>query len=110
MIEAQDDEGESRVEHAESPERKDSEPGELEAASESAQASLANLQEGRRVSMLGAELPGRVLVAMAIFLVAFMIVWMFMWAALGGLGLALGWTVAAAAGAAAVKLYGDRVA
>ena len=83
--------------------------GSLDAATERAQGELETLQAGPTFSIGGVELPRRVLLAMGIFLVVFMIAWMLLWAALGGLGLALGWIVAPAVGAAAVKLYGDRV-
>ena len=64
------------------------------------------LQRGSTVSMLGAEVPTRVLGALGIFLLVFMLVYAALWALGGGLGLALGWIPAAAAGLVAIRLAG----
>ena len=80
----------------------------LEETSEEAQADLEALNEGRSISIMGTELPVRVLVAMGIFLAVFMAIWMLLWAAAGGAGLGLGWIVATVAGAVAVRLYSRR--
>ena len=66
------------------------------------------LQEGPALELLGGRLPYRVLISMAIFVVVFMLVWVGLWAVLGGLGLGLGWIVAALAGLLAVKLLAAR--
>ena len=71
---------------------------------EAADREARSLHEGRSVSLLGGEIPLRVLAAFAIFIAVFVAVLMVLWAALGGVGLALGWIVAALVGALAVKL------
>lgn len=86
----------------------DSDSGTLETAADDAGAELEKLQRGPKLSAGESEVPVPALVAIGIFVVAFMVVWMLLWAALGGLGLGLGWIVAAAVGAGAVKLYADR--
>lgn len=63
-----------------------------------------SLQEGRSFSLLGGEIPLRVLAALGIFVAVFVAVMLALWAALGGIGLALGLIVGALAGALAVKL------
>ncbi len=62
------------------------------------------LQAGPGFSLFGGEVPYRVLVAFAIFIVVFLAVWAGLWALLGGIGIALGWILAALAGALAVRL------
>jgi hypothetical protein len=64
------------------------------------------LQEGPGISLFGAEIPYRVLIAIAVFVVVFVAVWAAVWALLGGIGLALGWIFAAVVGALAVRLVG----
>jgi hypothetical protein len=91
-------------------EREDEErsPGRLDELRSTADAEVERLQRGRTISMLGAEVPVRVLIALGVFLVVFMVVWTGMWALGGGLGLALGWIPAAVIGAFAIRLTGQR--
>lgn len=63
-----------------------------------------SVMQGPKVSLFGAELPKRALIALAVFVAAFTLVWVALWAALGGIGLALGWIPAAALGWLAVRL------
>ena len=91
-------------------ERPDEEPGTTEAlaqASEQAEKALEPLQKGPAVSLGFADFPVRILAAVGIFIAVFMAVWMILWAVGGGAGLGLGWLLAAAAGALAVKVYAD---
>jgi len=69
-----------------------------------AEEETARLQAGSTVPMLGARMPVRTLVALAVFLVAFMVVWVAFWGLAGGLGLALGWIPAAVVGAFAIAV------
>jgi hypothetical protein len=71
---------------------------------EAADREARSLQQGRSVSLLGGEIPLRVLAAFAIFIAVFVAVLLALWAALGGVGLALGMIVGALVGALAVKL------
>jgi hypothetical protein len=75
---------------------------------ETAERDGKRLQEGPALEMFGGRLPYRTLASMALFVVVFLLVWVGLWAALGGLGLGLGWIVAALAGLLAVKLLAAR--
>jgi hypothetical protein len=75
---------------------------ELAGLKETASADWRSLQSGPR---LRGDLPTRVVVAFAIFLVVFMVTWMILWAIAGGVGLGLGWIPSAAVAAVAVHLY-----
>ena len=77
-------------------------------AAEQAAGVLDRLQEGPKFSLGFAEFPVRILVAVGLFIAVFMAAWMLLWAVGGGAGLALGWLLAMAVGALAVKLYADR--
>jgi hypothetical protein len=80
----------------------------LAQASERAGRTLEALRAGPAISLGFADLPARSLVALGIFIGVFMAAWMVLWAVMGGLGLGLGWLLAGAAGALAVKAYADR--
>ena len=104
---ASDDEESSASEHDESSASEDDEPHPaLERARAVAEEEAARLQGGSQIAFFGGTLPVRGLVAMGLFLVIFMIAWVGLWAALGGLGLALGWIPAALVAVAAVVLIG----
>jgi hypothetical protein len=76
---------------------------------ETAEAEIDRLRPGRSVTIpLVGEFPVRILIALVIFLAAFMAVWMLLWALLGGIGLGLGWILAAAAAAWAFHAYASR--
>ena len=62
------------------------------------------LRGGSTVSLLGASVPTRSLLALAIFVLVFMIAWTVLWSLGGTAGLALGWIPAAAAGLVAIRL------
>ena len=82
------------------------ESGRFGALQEAADDEAQRLQRGSSVSLLGAEVPVRVLAALGIFLLVFTVVYALLWALGGGLGLALGWIPAAAAGVVAIRLAG----
>lgn len=73
-----------------------------------AEADARRLQGGQSFHFLGADLPVRTAAAFGIFLAAFMVVWLLLWVLVGGIGLGLGWIVAALAGFAAVRAYANR--
>ena len=75
-----------------------------------ARAQARALEGGPTVSLLGAEVPRRTLVALGVFVVVFLLVWVALWGIFGGAGLVLGWIVATAAGGAAVWLLARRTA
>lgn len=66
------------------------------------------LQRGRRLKLPAAVLPARSLGAMAIFIAVFVVVYLLTWAALGTIGVAVGFFAGAVVGALAVKLFADR--
>ncbi|MGI9020495.1 MAG: hypothetical protein ACR2G3_07285 [Solirubrobacterales bacterium] len=86
----------------------DSGSGVVEDFSQQARDELGRLEQGRHVTIPGADVPIRGLVAMGIFVVAFMAVWMLLWAVAGGAGLGLGWIPAALVAGAVVVLYARR--
>ena len=69
------------------PDSEDADP--LAQVRASAETETNRLQRGRTVSLLGASVPARVLVALGVFVLVFMLVWMAAWGLLGGIGLAL---------------------
>jgi Flp pilus assembly protein TadB len=73
-----------------------------------ADAEVEVLSRGRTIGFFGGELPVRAAWAIAVYVAVFMVVWMLLWAVLGGLGLAVGWLVAAAVGLLAVRWYTRR--
>jgi hypothetical protein len=83
-------------------ELREDEPSELDRITAKANRELRAWTEGPSFRFLGGELPIRALAAFGIFIAAFTVVYLALWALLGGLGLALGWIVAALAGAAVV--------
>ena len=80
----------------------------MDSAASAAETEMRKLQGGPAVSVFGASLPVRILLALAIFIAVFMVVLMALWSMIGGLGLGLGWILAMGAGLVAVKLYADR--
>lgn len=62
------------------------------------------LQKGPGISLFGGKIPYRLLVAIGVFVLVFVLVWAGLWALLGGIGLTLGWILAAVTGALAVRL------
>ena len=93
---------------AEADERDDSpqddEPGRFDEVRATADDTTERLQGGSTVSLLGAQVPVRVLLALGIFILVFMVAWTALWALGGTAGLGLGWIPAAAAGLVAVRL------
>ena len=77
---------------------------------ENADREARRLGEGPGITLFGGKIPYRTLLAIAVFVGVFLLVWVPLWAALGGVGLGLGWIPAAAAGAAAVWLLARRSA
>ena len=75
----------------------------------SAESETSRLQRGPTVSILGASLPARVLMALGVFVLVFMLVLMALWGLLGGIGLALGWIPAAVVALLAIQLVGRSV-
>jgi hypothetical protein len=104
-----DDRDTAKVEANDAPGAKEGEADDEPGAREEAAAAIEPLAEGSTLSLGFAEVPTRSLAAMAIFVGVFMVAWMILWAAAGGIGLGLGWILAAGLGALAVKLYADRV-
>ncbi len=98
---AGDGEEEEQEDHEEQEDRDDGRLAELRAM---ADAEADSLQRGRTVSLLGASVPLRTLIAIAIFIVVFMLAWTALWALLGTIGLALGWIPAALLGVLAIRL------
>jgi hypothetical protein len=76
---------------------------------EAAEAEIGRLGSGGslRIPLVG-EFPTCLLIGLAIFLAVFMAVWMLLWALLGGIGLGLGWILAAAAAVWAFHAYARR--
>ena len=102
--------GESRSEPEDGESRPEAEEGEsnptLERSRALAEEEASRLQGGPQLSFFGGTLPVRGLAAMGVFLTVFMLAWVGLWAALGGLGLALGWIPAALVAIAGVVLIG----
>jgi len=80
----------------------------LQRVLDTARAEARRLQSGPAVRLGDGEIPVAILVALLIFVVAFLGAWMILWAALGGIGLGLGWIPATVAGAGAIRLYRPR--
>jgi hypothetical protein len=78
------------------------EPGPGAQIADEAQARAEELDTGPKLNILGAEVSRRTLLALGLFVLVFLVVWIALWGVLGGVGLALGWIVATAAGGAAV--------
>lgn len=95
--------------YAEERERSRRRPSDLDPLPQAAADTAGTLQRGRRVPVPGGSVPSRTIAAMVLFVVAFLAVWALMWWIGGGLGLALGWIVAGAAGAWLVKAWTDRL-
>ena len=96
-------------ERSDEEESRDDEPGRVDGLQAAAEAETDRLQRGRTVSLLGNQVPARVLIALGIFVVVFMIVWAALWALGGGLALALGWIPAAVVGAFAIRVTNQTV-
>ena len=86
------------------------EPGFGAQLADEARAHGRALDSGPKVSLLGAEVSRRTLLALGAFVLVFLLVWIALWGVFGGIGLALGWIVAMAAGGAAVWLLAQRSA
>jgi hypothetical protein len=82
----------------------DDEPGRFDELQSTADDTTGRLQGGSTVSLLGATVPVRALLALGIFILVFMIAWTVLWSLGGTAGLALGWIPAAAAGLVAIRL------
>lgn len=91
-------------------EEEDAEPGRLERASSAAQSEAETLQEGSSIPFFGGPLSVRAVLAIVVFLAIFMVVWLGLWTLIGGLGLALGWILAAGAGFLAMRAFTRRSA
>ena len=85
-------------------------PGVVTDVLTTAEGEAEKLQEGRKLPFFAGPLPMRAVVAMGIFVVVFLAIWLVLWALFGGLGIALGWIIAAVVGFLAVKLAADRMA
>ena len=95
---------EEQAEEEREPDTDDSEHG--AAVLDVAEAEVERLQGESSISLFGAEVSTRLLAAMAIFVAVFVLVWIGLWALLGGIGLGLGWLLAAAVALLAVRLFG----
>ena len=86
------------------------EPGPGAQIADEARARARELDSGPKLNILGGEVSQRTFLALGAFVVVFVLVWLALWGVFGGVGLALGWIVATAAGGAAVWLLARRSA
>ena len=105
-MESGDQQQESSAERDRHGEPDGEDDGRLSEARALAESQADRLQEGRTVSLFGAAVPVRVLIALGVFVLVFMLVWTALWGLAGGIGLALGWIPATLAGMLAVGLVG----
>lgn len=88
----------------------DEEAGTSAQLADEARGQARALDSGPKVSILGGEVSRRTLLALGVFVLVFLLVWIALWGVFGGVGLALGWILATAAGGAAVWLLAQRSA